>query len=155
MHVSVLYFAARTRSCWNLPLRTAGSRRGLHRTWLSIGLRSSCWVELLRWTGLGRRGTGFLWRAGLRFSSSLGLLVWMWLGYHCCRCWSPKWGWRGVLQRFSSGGLCCCDVLSHWPRPHRNGRQGVEWPLPYSTSYQSFSSVSSGSVPIFLSPVLD
>ena len=26
----------------------------------------------------------------------------------------------------SSGALCCGGMLSHWPRPHRNGRQGVD-----------------------------
>ena len=73
---------------------------GLHRAGLSKGLRSPWHVELLQWAGLGRRGTGFHWRAGLRFSSSLGHWVWMWLGYHWCRCWSPKWGWKGMLQIF-------------------------------------------------------
>ena len=62
LHASVLYFAVRTRSFWNLGLRTAGSRRGFQRTGLSKGLRSSWCVELLQGAGLGHRETGFRWR---------------------------------------------------------------------------------------------
>ena len=35
-------------------------------------------------------------------------------------------GLEGNAPTSSSGGLCCGGLLSHWPRPHRNGRQGVE-----------------------------
>ena len=35
-------------------------------------------------------------------------------------------GLEGNALKSSSAGLCCGGVLSHWPRPHRNGRQGVE-----------------------------
>ena len=58
-------------------------------------------------------GTGFHRRAGLHFSSGLGHWVWMWLGYHWCRCWSPEWGLRGMLQRLlqvDSVAVGCCPI---------------------------------------------